>query len=246
MFVCACVRVYVRAYVRTCMRAHRVAVWSASGGSDPGRGPPENRWKVFIRIIVAHRRITHSMHAVRTNKGVLAHTHTCFQSRTQITTQAHKCVRTQMHTHPVALWFSLSTFERALHMEDDGQAPGMQASAAVQDIQPPISVGMYRSTQKQVPDLKHGEKYISLADQGIRAEIMYGDSDRIDWIDSDRGRTIGGDLSVSSLSPQPSRHVPRCSHSDSEADWTHAEWLRAHPDAVSSGNGLQVRIWHST
>jgi hypothetical protein len=140
-----------------------------------------------------------------------------------------------MHAHPVALWFSLSTFERARHMEDDCQATGSQASAAVQDIQPLISVGMYRTTQKQVPDPKPGDKYISLADQGIRAEIMYGDLDRIDWIGSDRGRTIGGDLSISCLSPQPSQ--PRVS----EGEWTHAEWLRAHPDAVSSGNGLQVR-----
>ena len=99
----------------------------------------------------------------------------------------------------------------------------------------PTALGMYRTTQKQVPDPKPGDKYISLADQGIRAEIMYGDLDRIDLIGSDRGRTIGGDLSISCLSPQPSQ--PRVS----EAEYTHAEWLRAHPDAVSSGNGLQVR-----
>jgi hypothetical protein len=235
--VCVCVRACVRACVharlRSYMHAHLVAVWSASGGSDPGRGPPENRSQVLIRIIVAHLRITHS-----TRKSVRARAHTQTFSITHIDkhTQAHKCVSTHMHTHSVALWISLSTFERARHMEDDGQAPGRQASAAVQDFQPPISVGMYRTTQKQVPDLKPGDEYISLADQGIRAEIVYGDSDRIDWIYSERDRTIGGDLSTSSLSPQQSQ--PRAS----EADWTHAELLRAHPDAVSSWNGLQVRI----
>jgi hypothetical protein len=32
---------------------------------------------------------------------------------------------------------------------------------------------MYRTTQKQVPDMKPGDEYISLADQGFSAENMH-------------------------------------------------------------------------
>ena len=37
----------------------------------------------------------------------------------------------------------------------------------------PTALGMYRTTQKQVPDLKPGDEYISLADQGFSMENMH-------------------------------------------------------------------------
>ena len=77
----------------------------------------------------------------------------------------------------------------------------------------PTALGMYRTTQKQVPDLKPGDEYISLADQGFSMENMHA------TMRSSLPADPGASTSLNSMR--------KCEHACSRASAHHAHALSA-------------------